>query len=339
MFFIPFPTTFSRARTFLGSFVSMFLLVLTSSAQPAFFEPMHGFYKARGTKVAATWSLDRTELPADGALTATLTIRGAANPHEIVRPDLAKVRDDDGRHPFAERFQIEDVPGKPEAKEAAFAYRLRPRSSEVTRLPTLEYWYDTGVKVGNPFKKTTAKGFDIVVTRVAKAAPPAVPLLEPDRLFEVTTGAGVLQHEPFAAGLGSWLVIFVLGLLAAIGWYAAWRQVYPDGARLARIRRSRAVRRATDAIRRAGRSADPVGAIATAVLGYLRSRFALAPGNETPIEVGEGLSSAGLPVADADAAVAFLRRCDEARFAPNGVNPLSLASDAETLLARLEAAE
>ena len=303
--------------------IASLLLAASAFAQPALFEPQHGFYKARGTKVTATWSVDRTELPEDGVLTATLTISGATNSQEIVRPDLAKVRDDEGRLPYAERFQIEDVPGP------NFAYRLRPRSASVNRLPTLDFWYDSGVKVGNPFKKTTAKGIDLVVKKVVKARPPAVPLLEPDRLFELETGS--LDREPFAFGWVSWCVLFAMGILIPAIWYGLWRRVYPNGARLAKLRRSRAVRRAADAIRKAKRSADPAGAIAAAVLGYLRTRFALPPGADTPSEVEDALHD--------PAVSAFLRRCDEARFAVSSDNPLSLASDAESLLASLEAKE
>ena len=102
---------------------------------------------------------------------------------------------------------------------------------EVNRLPTLDFWYDTEKKVGNPFAKTTAKGIDLLVKRVVKVRPPAVPLLEPEHLFEVETGSRVLAREPFAVGSMSWLALFGFGALAAGGWYYAWRQTYPDGAR------------------------------------------------------------------------------------------------------------
>jgi hypothetical protein len=310
--------------------------------QPGFFEPTQDYYQARGSKVTAAWGLDRIELPENGELTASLTIRGATNPHEIVRPDLAKVRDDDGRHPFAERFQIEDVSGKvaqPEAKEVVFVYRLRPRGPGVNRLPSLPFWYDTGIRVGNPFQLTRAKGIDIVVARVAKARPPAVPLIEPDRLFQLEAGPPLLDREPFAPGIGSWALLFGMGLVIAGGWYAGWRWVYPEGVRLARLRRSRAARRAADAIGRAGRGADPAGTIAAVVIGYLRARFPLPPGAETPTEIGDGLRAAGLAAPQVDWVEAFLRRCDEFRFAPISDKPLSLAAEAESLLVRLEAVE
>ena len=64
--------------------IASLLFAASAFAQPALFEPAQGFYKARGTKVAATWSVDRTELPEDGVLTATLTITGATNPQPLL---------------------------------------------------------------------------------------------------------------------------------------------------------------------------------------------------------------------------------------------------------------
>lgn len=310
-----------------ASLIALLALPLTATAQPAFFEPPRDYYKARGAKVSVTWSVDRTTLPEDAVLTATLTIEGAENPQEVVRPDLSKIP------LFADRFLIEDASGH----SPKFVYRLRPRNASVSRLPTLDFWYDSGVKVGNPFKKTTAKGIDLVVTKVENTRPPAVPLIEPEKLFSIESGPRALQSEPFTPGAFLWILLFVLGAVVACLWYVLWRRMYPDGARLAQLRRNRALRRATDAIRKADRSADPAAALSAAVVGYLRSRFPLPIGAETPGEVEESLRTAGS--AEADRIAGFLRRCDEARFSPPGDTPLALAVEARAVLARLEAAE
>ena len=94
-----------------------------------------------------------------------------------------------------------------------------------------------------------------------------------------------------------------------------------------------------DAIRKAGRSADPARVIAGAVRGYLRARFPLSRAAETPTEIGHELRLAGLPEADSEAAAEFFRRADAARFAPPDDIPVSLADDAAALIARLEAVE
>jgi len=320
------------------------LAASVAAAQPAFFEPAQNYYKARGARVTAAWSVDRDSVPLDGALTATLTIRGAVNPRDIVRPELANVVDADGRHPYSDRFQIENVQSPPiaaDAKEVSFAYQLRPRHRDIAKLPNLPFVYDTGKKVGDPFQTTVAKGPKLTITEAAAktVVEAKTPLVAPRHLFHIESGPQLLLREPFSASAAEWWLL-IAGSIAVAGlWYAAWRRVYPEGARLARLRRSRALRRATDAIRRANRSADPVAAIAAAVLGYLRSRFPLPPGTETPGEVEAALRDSSIPEVEIIAVAELLRRCDAARFAALGDNPLSLAAAAETLLNRWEAVQ
>ena len=310
------------------------LLLLTppAAAQSRFFEPPEHFYKAHGSGVVVGWKLDRTELPEGEFLTATLTILKATNPHEIVRPDLRKLP------AFNDAFQIEDVPGppvKPTDPEAKFVYGLKPRSRAVNRVPTLDFfYYNAALGEDKRFLKTTARGVTVAVTAVAPKPRTAVPLDAPDALFEVATGPHLLSGEPFAPGPGAW-VLLLLGIPALVLlWYVAWRRVYPDAARLTRIRRSRAARRATDAIRKAARNPDPAGATAAAVLGYLRARFPLPVGAETPGEIGDALRAAGHRD---DGVVRFFRQCDAARYSPSSDNAVSLATEAVAVVGRLEA--
>jgi hypothetical protein len=299
----------------------------------------HPDTKARGARVETSWSVDRAEVPEGEALTATLTVRGADNPREVVRPDLRKLP------AYADRFEVEDVPGPAPAdgaNEVAFVYRLKPRNRGVDRLPSLDFYYrKVGVGEGvNPYMNARARGLPIRVTAAAaKPPPPAVPLAEPDRLFAVTTGPAVLGGEPFAPGVWAWLVLFLLGPLVAGGWYAGWRWKYPGAARAARLRRAKAARRAVRTVHRANRTPEPTATIAGAVAGYLRARFPLPPGTDTPAEVGEAVRAAGLPDEPAGEVVAFLRRCDAARFGGSGDDPVSLGAEAVALLGRLEAVE
>jgi len=314
--------------------VALVALVVSSTslvAQPAFFEPKEGFYGAKGTIVKARWEVTPTTVPADGALVATLTVAGATNPTEVRRPDLAKLTD------FTDVFVVEDVPGPPPGvgKGLAFAYTLRPRNRNVKEVPGLNFfYYNAGAPVEQRFQNARAKGVAITVTAVApKARPPAVPLEGPEQLFVVETGARVLDDEPFVPCAAAWAALGVLAVLLPVAWYAAWRMMYPDAARLAKRRRSRAARRALATIR----SADAAGAYAAAVLDYLRARHPLPPGSDTPPEAAAALAALG--VAAADDVAAFLRACDAARFAPVADTAVSLAAAAEALVARLEAAE
>lgn len=315
------------------------LLTLTHSApaDPPFFEPTEGFFKARGREVATEWVVDRKSVPEDGVLTATLVVRGATNPHEIVRPDLRKLPE------FARRFEVTDVPGQPaapNAKEVSFVYRLRPRNREVNRLPSMDFFYlNPAVPSGKPFQNARVKGKDITVTAAApRPKPQPIPLDAPDALFVVTAGPGVLGPKPYAP-TAAWLALAVAAPLVACVWYLAWGRLYPNAVRMARIRRGRAVRRVQAAVRAAHRSVDPAEAIASAVLDYLRSRFPLPAGADTPAETGDRLRAAGLSDADVEGVVQFFRRCDAARFAPEGDSGVSLVAAAEGLVGRLEEVE
>lgn len=293
--------------------------------------------KARGQSVSTAWSVEPTTLPLGESLTATLTVRGATNPREIVRPDLRQRKD------FADRFEVEDLPGPApaaDAKEVSFAYRLKPRNRAVNRLPSLDFYFrKVGIDKGNPYQNARARGVDLSVTAPpAKAAPPPVPLAEPDHLFALPAGSEMLGGEAFAPDAGAWVVLALAGPALAGGWFAAWRWKYPGAARAARLRRARAARRAVSIIRRSHRTPEPAATVAAAVVGYLRSRFPLPPGTDTPAEVGEAVRAAGLPDDPAAEVVAFLRRCDAARFGGSDT-PVSLDIGAVDLLARLEAVE
>ncbi len=343
------PSDLHRTRTagLLWAAAVVAVVVLPSSfslaRQPAFFEPKEGYYGARSTgvkKVEVEWAVDRTAVPEDEFLVATLVVRDAANPKEIRRPDLAKL------DAFNALFQVEDVPGSrpaADAKEVSFAYKLRPRNRDVTKLPALVFYYlnpNPPKKTESPFFMARAKSVAITVTAAApKPRPPAVPLAAPDRLLMIEAGPRVLDREPFVPGSLAWAGLAALVLLAPLGWYAAWRAVYPDAARLARRRRSRAARRALVAIRSAGRADDPAGVCVAAVLGYLRARYPLPPGADTPPEAAAGLAAAGLPPDRVEDVTAFLRDCDAARFAPPADTAVSLVADAAALVARLEAVE
>lgn len=313
-----------------------FYLPGSARADPELFAPPLGQIdtKARGQAVETAWAVDRTAIPEGEAFTATLTVRGATNPAEVVRPDLRQVK------AFVDRFEVEDVPGPAppaDAKELAFVYRLKPRNRSVNRLPSLDFPYrKAGVTAGNPYMNARARGIDLAVTAaVTKPAPPPVPLAEPDRLFAVVPS----DPTPFAPGVWAWLLAGLAGPLVAGGWYAGWRWKYPGAARAARLRRAKAARRAGRAITRAARTADPPATIAAAVLGYLRARYPLPPGTDTPAEVGEAVRAAGLPDDPAAEVEAFLRDCDAARFGGVGDGGLSLDAEAVALLARLEAVE
>ena len=331
----------SRARIGYTLFVLMFLVALqfnTAFAQvnPLVNQPSTNFYQARGTSVKVSWSVEPTKVPEGGDITATLTIVGATNPKEIVRPDLKKLPE------FQTQFVITDAGTSlgADAADVKFTYRLKPRNRSVNQVPELEFHYfNPAAPAGKKqFPLTKATRVPITVVEAPKLEPPPEAMTEPDALFIVATGPQLLDTPPLEPVWWMLLAAGLLGPCGAIVWYVTWRRLFPDAARLTRLRRSRAARRACDAIRKAGRTADPPATVAAAVLAYLRSRFLLPPGAATPGEIESALCELGVSTADGAATGDFFRACDAARFAPSD-NDLSLAGEAEALLARLEVME
>lgn len=315
---------------------SFFLPQLVAQEEaPLTDQPTKHYYHAWGSTVKVAWSLDRTRVPEDGELIATLTITGATNPQKIIRPDLKKLPE------FQSQFTITDntdpAPGEG-ATEVKFSYHLRPRNRSVDKVPMLEFrYYNRSAPAGpKQYPLAIARPVPITVTEVPKLEPPAIPLAEPDYLFAVTTGSQLLEKRRSIPDIWLWLVVGLAGPVCALGWFVAWQRVFPDAVRLAKMRRSRAARRAIDVIHRANRTSDPPAAIAAAVLSYLRTRFPFPPGAATPGEIESALSELSLPTPDCAAVAGFFRECDAARFAPPGDNSMSLATDAVALITRLE---
>jgi hypothetical protein len=332
---------------FLAQNLCLFLLFFTSSFQvprlaaqeepPLINQPATNFYQAQGSNVKVTWSVEPTTIPEGNELTATLIITGASNPRRIVRPDLKKFPE------FQSRFTItdnDDPAPTDSTKEVRFSYRLRPQRRSVEEVPSLKfYYYNPTAAVGKKqFPLTVAAAVPITVTEAPKIEPPVIPLREADHLFVVATGPQLLNKRRFDFGLWPWVVVGLAGPICAIIWFLAWQHVFPDAVRLAKMRRSRAARRAIDAIRRASRGIDPPTIIATAVLSYLHTRFPFPPGAVTPSEIEGALTELKVSVSECAEVAEFFRSCDAARFAPPRDNDVSLVSDAIALITRLESA-
>jgi hypothetical protein len=160
-------------------------------------------------------------------------------------------------------------------------------------------------------------------------------MTEPGHLFEIASGPGV-RSGPFEPCRWAWGAAALFGPLVATGWFLLWRRIYPDARRLAQLRRSRAARRAVDAIRKSGRAADPPAAIAAALLAYLRARYPLPESAVTPSEVAAALVEARVPFDATEQVADVFRGCDRARFAPPGDSGAALAAEAEAAITRLE---
>lgn len=279
---------------------------------------------AGGGGVKVLWSAT----PADNDIALTLTVRGAANPGELLRPDLRAVP------AFAERFQILDAADTPtvSADEVRFAYRVRARTADATAVPSLTYRY---YRPGFPDGRRMQTAYADAIPLPAPAPPTAVPA-PPTPLAAPSEFLSLAEESPWELGYGASLFAAVLAValipVAVVGWVLVWRRLWPDAARRAAIRRERAARVALARLAAARRSADPAGDAADAVLAFFAARIGVPPYLRTPAEIADALLAAGENAARADEAERFFRACDAARFAPPGNAAADLVDEAERIV-------
>ncbi|HTU23591.1 MAG TPA: hypothetical protein VMG10_36480 [Gemmataceae bacterium] len=258
-----------------------------------------------------------TTLQAKTALTFTVSVRAVRparrSPHRL---DLRELPD------FAERFYIEDSAEevvRPDDRTWEFTYRLTPRRTNVTAIPSLPFVYF------NPYQLTATKGFQVLYTdpiplHVLPHETVQVPVQAPESAFVLTTGPEVLERQtPWTPpSIGTCVVLLLLPPFACIAWYLVWRRVYPDAARLASQRRSRAARRALQALHAARRLDTKMWAAGTTaiVADYLQQRLDLTIAEPTPREVELLFTQHGCSSTLTEQAVRFFEACDSARFLP-----------------------
>lgn len=253
---------------------------------------------------------------------------------------------------FQGRFGIQDLPDRDIARvlesgqEWVFHYQLKPRGVEVTEIPALRFdYYKPG---SNPpakgYRTTYSESIPLTVKPRLKAVAvdaQGEPIRAPSRFYRLVEGPGVLRHDevfhlPPLPILGLFLTIPPAFCLV---WYFVWRRRYPDAARRARLRRSRAAQRAL-AVLRAVKQADRDEQAKTALKAlsaYLWRRFDVHADNLKYTETAQRLERAGISADLAGQLTKFFHACDAARFAadfPPG--KMELAIDAETLILAME---
>ena len=283
----------------------------------------YGAIAGNGPSVAVTWTLAPAKATHGGDITLTLLVKNAVNPSELARPDLAN------RPEWKELFSaIRDTPG---AAPGEFQYVLTPRNTGRWELPVPKYrYYDPRPPEGRRFLLAFAEGPTLLV----EPAPVAgsgfrVPLEAPADFFDDPPSSHRASSAPPTA---YWCALLAVAVAGPAVWILVWHWRNPDAARLAQIRRAKAVRAALDALRRAERSGDPREAVPGITLRYLRERWHLPDSARTPREVGDALGD-GERVRET---VALLARCDRARFDRFDDNGMTLAGEARSLIERWE---
>lgn len=314
-------------------------LVTLSALLPAVEAPLVGrprehFYNAVGQPVRVDLSATPTDVRVEDELTLTIQISGAANPEQVERPDLRTLDE------FASRFHIddidEDIPKETAPGMRTFRYRLRPKNDQVQLIPPLLFrYYDPKLDY---FPTTISDTIPLHVRPRTVAESIGMPMQEPEFLFHIAEGPAVLARQSPRSGWPEMLLAFVVPGLACAGWYGWWRYRHPDEAKLAHLRRSRAVRHALDELRRlheisAARMAD---AVARIMRGYFHERWDLPAAAGTPAEIAQYLQRHLLPAALIEQARTFFQECDAVRFGPPSMSAPELPESAKSLLVAFE---
>lgn len=283
-----------------------------------------------------------TTLQAETPLTFTFTVR-AVRPtrHPPQRLDLRQLPD------FAEQFYIEDSSEeatRPDDRSWEFVYRLKPRRIGVREIPSLPFVYF------NPYLLTARKGFQVhytdpIALRVLPHDTVQVPVQGPESAFVLARGPGVLERQtPWTPpNPGTIAALLLTPPLGCFAWYLVWRRMYPDAARLASQRRSRAARRALNSLRAARRldAASRAARTAAIVAGYLQQRLDLASVEPTPHETALLFEQHGFSSELTEQAIDFFEMGDRARFLPVGsgetVSPAELHNAAFQFILAVEA--
>jgi hypothetical protein len=264
---------------------------------------------------ALTATASPTELAPRAVLVYTVTLR-ALGP--MARPprrlDLRQVRD------FARLFYIDDIAGEKEGSTTPaswrWRYRLTPRWAEVDEIPGFPFVFY------NPDLQPPEKAFQVLYSDpIAIRQTPARTTFGPGDVDALELAdSSALNAEPPWPGPGHilWLAVGLTPPLLGVVCCLVWRRLYPDAARAASRRRSRAARLALEAIRVASRlrGRERAERLTAVVVGYLRARVDLAPNEPSPEEVNVHLAERGFSDELAREAAALLALCAAARFAP-----------------------
>lgn len=312
-----------------------------ADAEPPVANRVEPFSGAVGRKFTVSMTAQPTELRTGDVLSLTVQVT-AEGPWQKppARPDL---RRHEKYARFARSFHIENAEERQVSQDVwEFVYRLRPLHDEVSAVPRLPFvYYRPGQgyqTLGAPAVKLSVRPRAEVSAAEVQGAGEIGPVA--DQLLELVEGPAVLRRDSATTLPGPGLLALVLAappVLCAC-WYLAWRHLYPEAARLARQRRSRAARAALHGLRRVDRTRLAEQSAAT-LAEYLRQRFDLPAAEPTPAEVSGHLDRVGVPADVRAAATDFFRACDAARFAA-GVSERAedWAMQAEAIILKLEAA-
>jgi hypothetical protein len=243
-------------------------------------------------------------------------------------------------------FEIDELPerdARPDPNTWVFSYRLRPRSTRVKAIPRLEYifWNPSAGQFGSTFSRSSISLTVLPRSVVPESQQRGNSEANLGERYPFQTGAALLERWEPEALPSVWLL--GLALLAppfvCLGWWILWRRWFPDAARQAGRRRSRAARLALKALRPIrSLPADEAGArLAAIVTQYLRQRLDFSAEEPTPFEATAHLQQEGIDAELAEQVSELIRACDAARFTASFLVPREdLVGCAADLIRKLE---
>jgi hypothetical protein len=326
-----------------AALVALIALTCTATAAddepPIVGQPDH-FNGAVGRfQIAAT--VDRIKLQAEDPLVYSLHVTAEGRVKQPPqRPNLAEFAG------FAPSFYIEDF-GPAAGKKVddhtwEFSYRLKPKNTDVKAVPGFPFVFFRPGFLPPRLGYMTLYVRSIPIAVIPReAVSSAMPLTAPDEAF-LLADAGVLRIEAGARLPGSG-VLLLMALVPPAGclvWCLVWRRLYPDVARTARRRRSRAAQEALRALGDMGREEDSrkrARRAAEALAGYLRQRLDLAVQEPTPAEAEGHLRRQGISAKLAGQTAELLRTCAAVQFDPDPAPAPDLKKATSRLILSLEA--
>ncbi|MFL5244193.1 MAG: hypothetical protein ACJ8FY_18980 [Gemmataceae bacterium] len=301
------------------------------------------FSNASGSFQVATLAAPTTLRVEDSLI---FTVRITANGPVFQPPERLDLRE---LPDFAESFYIGDRADRDTADDSSwqFVYQLKPRRLSVRAIPSFPLiYYQPGVApASRGYMTRWAPSIPLTVqsgeeVSGGKGTDSLAPIDAPSTVYQFIEDRSALRRQQ-DVGLSPILIgtLFVLPPTFCAAWYLSWRRLYPDAARMARRRRSRAAQRALKLLGRtdkrpAGNQAEFVTEVIT---NYLRERLDLPSTEPTPAEVADHLQSLGLAPVFIERTVQFFKEADAARFLPSPPSNLPLKESAIALVLSLEA--
>jgi hypothetical protein len=314
-------------------------------SMPVVGRPTEGFYNAAGTNVKVQAEASPRELATNEWLTYTLAITKLMNAADVEKPSLKAL-------PEFKGFQVDESTDLDPSVDAtqpgqrSFRYKLRPLSTAITLVPEVPFSYYDPRRIVAPnrpqdkFPKTLSNPVPLRVMEAVAPPAPVLPLVVPSFAGHFATDPEALAASACCTeGCGrALLIVLVAAPLLAGAYVVAWRIAFPNAAKLRRLKRNRAVRRALTELAALAHLAagDSTRRVDQALLRYLHERFDLPADRATAVEVADFLRSLGLRAPALECVDTCLRQCESQRFGRREATTPNLAVLAEEAIIALE---